>query len=202
VLLCSHLLADVEDVCRRVAVLYGGRQQTTGNIHELLSQDNLTQITTERLSEEAINRIRRLVEQEEQKQVVSVSAPTARLETFFLQVVREAQAARPEISGAVAGGRIASFLAESEPPSEAIVESLIAASARPVSASTEEAAAPPARPEEPAEEVIADLLTGKPASPSESPAGEDPAHKRADEPDQEVINRLLGGAGPRDRRED
>ena len=203
VLLCSHLLADVEDVCRRVAVLYGGRQQTTGDIHELLSQDNLTQITTERLSEQAVERIRRLVEQEEQKRVVSVSVPTARLETFFLKVVREAQAARPQISGAVAGGPIAGFLAEAAPPGEAVVESLIAAAGRPVASTAQQEPPPPDRPEEPQPEVIRDLLTGR-QTPQPDTTALLPQHaSHADQPDQEVIDRLLhGGDASNTRRED
>jgi ABC-2 type transport system ATP-binding protein len=190
ILLCSHLLADVEDVCQRVAVLYGGRRQTLGNIHELLSQDNLTQITTERLSEEAIGKIRRIVEQDERKQVLSVSAPTTKLETFFLRVVREAQAARPETSGALAGGRIAGFLEESVPTdSQAIVESLIAAAAKPVSQAAEiPSAAPP--PEEPAREVIESLLTAKPSAAEEQVAPL-PTAPTAEQVDRSVIDGLL-----------
>ena len=37
VLLSSHQLADVEQVCDRVSILYGGRQQATGTIDEVLA---------------------------------------------------------------------------------------------------------------------------------------------------------------------
>ena len=50
VLLCSHLLADVEDVCDRVAILYGGRLRRLGSVEELLSLRAKTQITTDRLN--------------------------------------------------------------------------------------------------------------------------------------------------------
>jgi len=36
VLLSSHQLADVEQVCDRVSVLYGGKEQTTGNLPDVL----------------------------------------------------------------------------------------------------------------------------------------------------------------------
>src|SRR4026209_1606653 len=38
VILSSHLLADVEDVCDRVVILYGGRVQAMGTLKELLSK--------------------------------------------------------------------------------------------------------------------------------------------------------------------
>jgi len=203
VLLCSHLLADVEDVCQRVAVLYGGRRQTLGNIHDLLSQENLTQITTEKLSGEAIAKIRYIVEQEENKQVVSVVAPTAKLETFFLRVVREAQSSRPETSGAIAGGRIAGFLAESAPvEGQALVDSLIAASGKRIEPPAEPPAAGPQPPEEPAEQVIEALLTSKPTPTSETPELGAPAGQPADQPDRTLIERLMRGGDQRpDRRE-
>ena len=36
ILLCSHLLADVEDVCDRIAILYGGKVQAMGQVKALL----------------------------------------------------------------------------------------------------------------------------------------------------------------------
>ncbi|MEE8169404.1 MAG: ABC transporter ATP-binding protein, partial [Phycisphaerae bacterium] len=44
VLLSSHLLADVEDVCDRVSILYGGRVQAMGTVRELLQRREVTQI--------------------------------------------------------------------------------------------------------------------------------------------------------------
>ena len=36
VVMCSHLLADVQDVCDRIAILYGGELKVIGGVHELL----------------------------------------------------------------------------------------------------------------------------------------------------------------------
>src|SRR6185295_12518039 len=44
VLLCSHLLADVEDVCDRVTILYGGKIRALGTIDELLRVSDSTSI--------------------------------------------------------------------------------------------------------------------------------------------------------------
>src|SRR5438874_3306078 len=86
ILLCSHLLADVEDVCQRVTILYGGKVQAIGDIHELLSRQNLTQITTERLTPQMIASIQELLERESNHRLISVSTPSDKLETFFLRI--------------------------------------------------------------------------------------------------------------------
>ena len=46
VLLCSHLLADVQDVCDRITILFRGRMQTIGQVSDLLQVRNVTQIQT------------------------------------------------------------------------------------------------------------------------------------------------------------
>src|SRR5689334_22000073 len=44
VLLCSHLLADVQDVCDRITILFRGRMQTLGQVRDLLQVRDITQI--------------------------------------------------------------------------------------------------------------------------------------------------------------
>jgi ABC-2 type transport system ATP-binding protein len=188
ILLCSHLLADVEDVCQRVAVMYGGRLQAMGTIHELLSQENLTQITTDKLTPQTVERIRSIVESEQGRHVINVSAPSDRLETFFLRIVRQAQQLRQATSGATGGGRIAEFLAES-PSGDKVVESLVAAASKPEQARV----APAPRPVEPATNVLQDLISAPrgTAEPTEPPAVEPPVSAV----DQSIIDGLVGGPG-------
>ncbi|NLE59123.1 MAG: ABC transporter ATP-binding protein [Planctomycetes bacterium] len=191
ILLCSHLLADVEDVCQRVAVLYGGRLQAVGPIRELLSHENLTQITTEKLSPQTVDRIRRMVESDEGRQIISVSTPSDRLETFFLRIVRQAQQLRHATSGATVGGRIAEFLAES-PSSEAVVESLVAAAVKPER--VEVAPMPPAAPAEPATDVLRELISSSSiASEAVSPAENEPSAP-APQVDESIIDSLMDRA--------
>jgi len=187
VVLCSHLLADVEDVCQRVTVLYGGRQQAAGDIRELLTQPDLTQITTERLSDETIERIRDLVQNQARRQVVSVTAPSAKLETFFLRIVRQAQQSQQETSGATGGGRIAEFLAAAD-EGEAVVESLMAA-AQPVPSGAADQEPPP--PPESASQVLEDLVAAAGPGPAEPGAELAPPPAEADETDQDVIEGLV-----------
>ncbi|NLX12936.1 MAG: ABC transporter ATP-binding protein [Phycisphaerales bacterium] len=193
ILLCSHLLADVEDVCQRVMVMYGGRTQALGSVRELLSQKDLTQITTDKLDEPTIQQIRQILEQQH-KHLVDVSTPSDRLETFFLRIVREAQKTRPSTSGAASGGRIAEFLADSEPQGERLVESLISAAAtksQPIAP-----VAPPLPTEEPTKEIIEELVRRKvPASSEDIPTETSPSPEVTTETvNRGVIEDLLGAS--------
>lgn len=191
ILLSSHLLGDVEDVCQRITVLYGGRRQTVGPVSELLKQQNLTQITTEKLSDDALARIRNIIETEEDRQVLDVRAPSDKLETFFLRIVRDAQQAQQHTSGVTASGRIAEFLATPE-EGEAVVQSLIAAAQTPREQPAVES--PPAPPDEaPAEEVLEDLIAAPAQSAPPEPVQEPtPPVRPADEKvDRSVIDNLI-----------
>src|SRR5215510_1104122 len=65
ILLSSHLLADVEDVCDRMVVLYGGKIRAQGTADELLSDTQSTIIQTPRLREETISRIEHVIRESE-----------------------------------------------------------------------------------------------------------------------------------------
>ena len=128
IILCSHLLSEVEDVCDRVCILYGGRRRAMGTLEELLSRQEMTQITAPRLKAETIERVREVIQSSEGTDEVSVQAPTDRLESFFLRIVREAQQARVATSGAAAEGKIADFLAAGpERAGEQVIERLMEA---------------------------------------------------------------------------
>ncbi|TFG77108.1 MAG: ABC transporter ATP-binding protein, partial [Chrysiogenales bacterium] len=94
VILCSHLLSDVEDVCDRVTILYGGRKRAEGDVSELLSQQERTQIVVERLSESTLTAVRDVIAQRESKEILDVTHPREKLEDLFLRIVAEAQAQR------------------------------------------------------------------------------------------------------------
>ncbi|MEM7168196.1 MAG: ABC transporter ATP-binding protein [Planctomycetota bacterium] len=110
ILLSSHLLADVEDVCDRMAFLYGGKIHRVGTVDELLTVSGNQVIETDTLPETAITRIQEIVE-EEGHSVHSVTNPRRRLEQLFLEVVEEARRDGAATSGAGAGGSLAGFLA-------------------------------------------------------------------------------------------
>jgi hypothetical protein len=57
ILLSSHLLADVEDVCDRIAILYNGVIQAMGPIKELLEEPHRVRITLPEIPPESMQRI-------------------------------------------------------------------------------------------------------------------------------------------------
>jgi len=109
ILLCSHLLADVEDVCDRIAILYGGKVQTEGKVRSLLQQTDKKQITTTAISDAAIEKIKQLIRDEQAECVIT--SPMDKLETFFIRTVAAAQQQARPTSGAVSTTQIGDFLA-------------------------------------------------------------------------------------------
>ena len=108
ILLCSHLLADVEDVCDRIAILYGGRIQAEGRVQELLQQSGKRQIVTSAVSDAAIGKIQQILADEHAE--CEITSPMERLETFFINTVVEAQQQARPTSGAVSTTQIGDFL--------------------------------------------------------------------------------------------
>ncbi len=131
VILCSHLLADVEDICTRVCILYGGRQRACGPVGELLARQNLTQITTEHLDERSLEEIRNQLKSAN-REILEVATPRDKLESLFLRIVKEAQDQRLATGGALAGGEVPEFLRTGEHAGgrEVIEQLVVGASAR------------------------------------------------------------------------
>ncbi|MDG2382651.1 MAG: ABC transporter ATP-binding protein [Pirellulaceae bacterium] len=91
VVMCSHLLADVQDVCDRIAILYQGDLKELGRVDNLLQVRDVTQIRAQGLSDEAKKEIRDVIERHGAK-VLGIENPTTTLEELFLSIVRESEA--------------------------------------------------------------------------------------------------------------
>ena len=91
VLMCSHLLADVQDVCDRIAILHQGELKELGRVDSLLSVQDVTQIRAGGLSKEAEAEIRSVIEKHG-GQLMAMENPTTTLEELFLDIVRESEA--------------------------------------------------------------------------------------------------------------
>jgi ABC-2 type transport system ATP-binding protein len=129
VILSSHLLSDVEDVCDRVVIYYGGKIQAMGTLKELLAKPDAVRITTPALPRETMERILGIIRKDVAEDKVRIDTPTQNLESYFLEVVQNARRAAAETSGAMSGARVAPYLrgdAEAKPATERILERLTA----------------------------------------------------------------------------
>lgn len=127
VILSSHLLADVEDVCDRVVIYYGGRIQAMGTLKDLLAKPDAIRITTPVLSRETMERVLELIRHDVSVDKVRIDNPTQNLESYFLDIVQKARQAAEETSGAMSGARVAPYLrgeGELKPAGERILDRL------------------------------------------------------------------------------
>ena len=85
VLLCSHLLSDVQDICDRVAIIDKGELQISGTIDELLANEDTVELLIRNLSKETLMEVERFI-QEKQGEVVSIKNSSGTLEDLFLKI--------------------------------------------------------------------------------------------------------------------
>ena len=198
ILLSSHQLDDVQDVCDRMVILYGGKIRSEGTVDELLEDSGRTVITTPRLDAATVTKIERIIRETAHVEVERVAAPRQRLEDLFLQIVERARSDRASTSGAGAGGPTAAFLRGEEKEGGGLIADLeVAARA------SKPATAPAAVPAKTAADtaVLAELVTGKPVAPAanaETAAVPSKTSKAPEPPkdvDRSVIDDLLGGSG-------
>ncbi len=194
ILLSSHLLADVEEVCDYVTILYGGKVQVAGPIEDVLAVRDRVVLEGERLSEQTLREIVELVRRKEGK-TLEIKTPRDRLENLFLRVVEQAHAQQIETAGTTAAGEIAAFLG-GEATGREVLEQL-------VRVEPEEAPAPEPQPveaPEPQQDVL-QSLTG-PAEPAETEASGEGAGEPEPTPeavDTHVLEELLGGSADESR---
>jgi len=127
VILSSHLLADVEDVCNRVVIYYGGKIQAAGTLKDLLAEPDTLRITTPVLPRETLERVLEIIRKDVSTGEVRVDNPTQNLESYFLDVVEKAKRAAQETSGAQSGARVAAYLragSDERPAAEKVLEKL------------------------------------------------------------------------------
>lgn len=108
IVMCSHLLADVQDVCDRIAILHQGELKELGRVDTLLKVQDATQIRAKGLSQDCQNEIRDVINRH-QGELVSMDSPTTTLEELFLTIVQDSEA-RP--------GRRVVAEAEADPAAE------------------------------------------------------------------------------------
>lgn len=148
VLITSHLLSDVEDICDRVIILYGGKIRATGTLHELLTVTDANRITTPALSPAVTDKLISILRENLSGDEFTFDHPRKSLEQFFLEVINQAKSESIETAGVVGGGKIAEYLTENQ-----TAESILSDLTRNTDKVT---AAEPAVKREPAEDIDAE----------------------------------------------
>ena len=124
ILLSSHLLSDVEDVCDRMTILYGGKIHAEGTANELLVDSDHTIIKVPRIKNDGtIQQIEKILELNENSVIQSVTQPRQNLEAFFIQIVDRARENKIATSGAHVG-KTADFLRGDE-EGDVLIDKLI-----------------------------------------------------------------------------
>lgn len=93
VLLSSHLLAQVEEICDRVGILGNGKLIREGRLEELLAVENQTELVLDNATDDLLRKIDNLAAESKAKIVRRQKAATT-LEDLFLDVTQKASKAR------------------------------------------------------------------------------------------------------------
>ncbi len=113
VILCSHLLADVQDVCDDMMLLYGGKIRVNGKIADILQEEERTRIVCPTLSEQTISELKEFLKARGVSlDDIEADHPVRNLEDYFLDVVRKAREQSVASAGAQSGGEIPDYLAD------------------------------------------------------------------------------------------
>ncbi len=186
VLITSHLLSDIEDICDRVVILYGGKVRAQGSLDELLTVSAENRIMTPSLPPAAMDQVLKILRDNLSEDAFHVDHPRRTLEEFFLDVISQAKSDSIETAGVVGGGKIADYLSRGDQKS-AVLESLLVETAKPAPVPEPE----PEHPEVNVEEKLNNLT-------AEAKAVEAPVAEAAPEPDVKLkeiddkLNDILG----------
>ena len=93
VIMCSHRLEDVQDICDRIAILNLGELQAYGNVKELLQDVNRLELRASALQiNDTLRRELTEVLTRHGGKLDSLGHPTTTLEDYFLHIVEESKA--------------------------------------------------------------------------------------------------------------
>jgi ABC-2 type transport system ATP-binding protein len=92
IIMSSHLLADVQDVCDRIGILHQGELKELGRVEDLLKVSDQTEFRVSGLSEDAKNRIHKIIEEDSNAKLIYSGNPSTTLEDLFLRIIEESEA--------------------------------------------------------------------------------------------------------------
>jgi len=183
IILSSHLLADVEDLCDRIMILYGGKIQALGTLDELLTKKDTIRITIPAPSQNVFEQLIQIIRGYVPTDKLQIDKPRQNLESFFMEVVRKAVYSATETSGATLGQKIADYLAGQAQPTAA--EALLSKLAAP------ETPPPPTQPTPEATQTEPKLTKLQSLTQPEQSTTQSPQQPQKPEPDLSAADEKL-----------
>lgn len=92
IIMSSHLLGDVQDVCDRIGILYQGELKELGRVEDLLKVVEQTEIRVSYLSDDAKKKIEKVIEEDSDAKLEFWGNPTTSLEKIFNEIISESEA--------------------------------------------------------------------------------------------------------------
>lgn len=93
VLMCSHRLEDVQDVCDRIAILYDGELQEFGSVRKLLEDEQRVEMRANGVAvSDGLKKDLEAVLHRHGGKLETFGHPTTTLEDLFLRIVQESKA--------------------------------------------------------------------------------------------------------------
>ena len=89
VLVTSHLLEQMQEVCDRVGIMAHGKMMREGRVDELIAVENQTELLLSDASPELLAQITQLVEKNGTAKLISSGHPRTTLERLFLEATEE-----------------------------------------------------------------------------------------------------------------
>lgn len=105
ILLSSHLLSEVQDVCDRVCILYGGKVCSYGELDDLLLKKDKTSLEMTGVSSQKLDQLSAWLKQN--GVAFDLQRPKENLETYFMRIISSENMKATD--GAVKGGEIPTF---------------------------------------------------------------------------------------------
>lgn len=91
IIMSSHQLGDVEDVCDRIGVLHQGELKELGRVNDLLQDPDELEFRAKGLTPEAVEKINEFIKTQGGELVYSGNAANT-METLFLSIIEESEA--------------------------------------------------------------------------------------------------------------
>lgn len=85
VVVTSHLLEQIQEVCDRVGMMSNGRMVLEGRVDDLISVESQTEILLEHASPELLAKIEELLRSESSTKLLKIGRPRTTLERLFLE---------------------------------------------------------------------------------------------------------------------